>query len=483
MAPLSSFTGESGRAGLLLVPTWLACLLVFVASTAGAAAARSLDRPLTSALVYVLGVTAIGAMSGLRGGLVAALSASAIYNFFLSEPVLQFSAASVEDLVPLLAFNLCAIISGILAGQMNDRARLAERAQARLNVLLAVSDLLQKAMVVADIPRAMNHDVVARRLGRFTLQDGQGNPIGEAAPPATDGERRAYRLENGGATLGFALFESRPADKRDATVDMDALIALVAMAMERCLLLEQLSEAEAIRRSEELKTALLSSLSHDMRTPLSAISASASSLIALSEDLDAAVRAQLLRTIEEQCERLNRYTANLLDLGRLQHGVASEHLGDVDIVEIMGAVLGTIRGEGSHVIAKQLDCPSAVVRANAVMIEQVFTNLLDNAMRYSPPGSSIAVRMMTLEGVLRVEVIDQGCGIAREELASVFDRFYRSSRTAHQSGQGLGLSIARGFVEAFGGRINIQSPHAGGAGTLVVVELPLKGDGRESIHG
>ncbi len=478
-----------------------ASIALFLLSTGGATLAAHFDRPVTSALIYVLGVTIIGAISGIRGGLIAAIAAAFIHNFFLREPVLQISAASADEYIPFIVFNLSAVISGMLAGRLKDRAHLAERAQARLNVLLVVSDRLQKVVLLPDLVTAMNSADIRPWLGRFELYDDQGRNIGlppdgprwrhlatqpfEAQCIQSEADRAsAYRLGQPGRALGIAIFGEQENRSGSRSVDMEALAALLSMTVERCLLLERLSRTEAVRRSEELKTALLSSLSHDMRTPLSAISTSASSLLSLSGDLDPAVRLMLLQTIKEQCERLDRYTANLLDLGRLQTGIDAEQLIEVDIVEVLGTVLRSTRAlSASHAIAKQIDSPSAIVRANPVMVEQIFRNLLDNAVRYSPEGSTIAVKMVQGNALVRIEIIDQGCGVPKDELPHLFDRFYRSSRTQHQEGHGLGLSIARGFVEAFGGWISVDSPHAGGIGTQVIVEIPLSRQHVGMVHG
>lgn len=438
---------------------------------------------------------------GVRGGLVAALFASAIYNFFLSEPVLQFGAASADEYVPLIAFNLCAIISGGLAGRLNERARIAERAQGRLNVLLTASDQLQKAVVPRDVASAMNSPELRQWFARVELYDASGGYIAfDATPPkwaalatttlhaeAPRAERegvRAYRLQNAGGVMGAVVFGWSDSSVVNAAVDMDELVAMIGMTLERCLLLERLSETEAIRRSEELKTALLSSLSHDMRTPISAIATSASSLLSFSDDLDSVLRVKLLRTISEQCERLDRYTASLLNLGLLQSGIPEERLTEVDVVDIMGAVLRAVRSNApDRDIAKQFDCSAALVRADPVMIEQILMNILDNALRYSPTDTTIAVRVSKDMEQVRVEILDQGCGIPCEELPHVFDRFYRSTRTSAQEGSGLGLSIAQGFAAAFGGSVTLHSPHSGGQGTQAIILLPLFISERERAYG
>jgi len=472
-------------------------ILLFVLSTAVAALTEHFNRPTSTALIYMLGVTVIGATSGLRNGLIAAVAASFIYNFFLSEPVFAFSAMSAGQIARIIAFNCCAVISGLFAGRQNDRARKAEEAQARLNML---SDRLQKVMLLPDLVTTMNGAELRSWLGRFEFLDAEGHRVG--APPDVawtelaelqfDGpsfhsERHGatlYRLEQAGHDIGSVIFGDTEASFEGRFNDMEAVVALVAMTVERCLLLQQLSQTEAVRRSEELKTALLSSLSHDMRTPLSAIAASASSLRTLSDDLDPGVRLKLLQTIQEQCERLDRYTANLLDLGRLQAGIDPDKLEDVDIVEILGSVLRSARAQsGQRNIRKSFDSPAAIVRGNPVMAEQIFGNLLENAIRYSPDDSAIDLNLFVRADHVHVEIVDQGCGIPKNELPLLFDRFYRSSRTKHLEGQGLGLSIAKGFVKLFHGSIAIDSPHANGTGTQVIVRLPLSFQAGQTSHG
>lgn len=465
--------------------------LIFLLSIAGAVFAQMNGFPISAALIFVLGVTVIGAISGLRGGLIAAISASIIFNFFLSEPALQFGASSADDYVPLLAFNLCAIISGILAGQLNDRARRAEIAGRRLDTLFSVSERLQKAIHLPDIVDAVDRSKAGGQWNGFELYDVDGafiageepaprwQKLAKLAPPErqfASSEQRAsvYRLESKGETLGYAVFGWLADAPGGADMDMDALVAILTIAVERCLLLEKVSQTEALRRSEDFKTALLSSLSHDMRTPLSAISASVSSLLSLSDDLDPDVRRKLLLTIQEQGERLDRYTANLLDLGRLQGGIGDDQMTQVDVIDVMGTVLRSARATATaHVFSKHFDCADAMVRANAVMLEQIFSNILDNATRYSEDGSTIAIRIARNEWHVGVEIIDEGCGIPAADLPNVFNRFYRSDRTSHYEGQGLGLSIAKGFVDAFQGTIHVISPHAGGQGTQVLISLPL----------
>jgi two-component system sensor histidine kinase KdpD len=252
-------------------------------------------------------------------------------------------------------------------------------------------------------------------------------------------------------------------------------VNLLSITVERCLLLDRLSEAELVKRSEEFKTALLSSVSHDMRTPLSAISASASSLSRFGAELNGEMRSDLLNTIEEQCERLNRYTTNLLNLGRLQAGVDHRQFTECDALEVLGAAISRTRTLGSsHAITKQYDIAAAPVRADPVMLEQVFYNVLENAVRYSPEGSCITVSATTADHHLAVSITDSGEGILASDLTLVFERFFRSRTSLPHDGSGLGLSIAKGFAEAFGGSIEAARADERRGGTTIRIRLPLE---------
>lgn len=487
-APRQQVQGERRWSGMAPV---LFSFALFAAATIGAYLAQESGMRVSAALIYVMSVTLIGAATGLRIGLLTAITASIIFNFFLSEPILQFGAASAEEYVPLIAFNLTAVLSGALAGRLNDRAKAAEDAQGRINLLLNVSSRLQNAETLEDVADAIKGDGTFPWLEDAELFDQDGVYIGTSdhevrfgyiarvavamtTPRLEQDGHVAHALTTANGPVGVIVFDGDPELARRTPVDVTALVNLLSMAVERCILLSQRTEAAALRRSEEFKTAVLSSLSHDMRTPLAAISASASSLASFEDDLDRATRQRMLGTIQEQCERLNRYTANLLDLGKLEAGIGPEQRKPVDVIEILGAAIGNARSDSNdHIITKSMGCSSAIVLGNAVMVEQLLYNVIENALRYSPSGSEVLITGKLVDGTVQIGVMDQGCGIPADELPRIFERFYRSTRTLRQEGQGLGLSITKGFVEAFGGTIRVASPYMGGLGTHVIIELPL----------
>lgn len=468
-----------------------AALAVFILAALAAVVAQQTSRPVTAAIVFLLGVTLVGALEGLRGGLVAAVLASVIYNFFLSDPVFRFSLTSAEKYVPLIAFNLIAAMSGLLAGRLKDRALAAELSSRRMQALFDVSQRLQAAVRMRDIPEAISgftpsepeiyvtsgaaiepiqvssqHIILARQLiesGDSVLREGDYKALRLSVPAGTDA----------------VLVLARPERPREVSTDhdLDAFVNLLSIALERCLLLERLSEADLIRRSEEFKTALLSSVSHDMRTPLSAISASASSLSRFGGELDDDTRRDLLSMIEEQCDRLNRYTTNLLNLGRLQAGVDQTQFTQCDALEVLGSAISRTRSLGTtHEISKNYVVGSAPVRADPVMLEQIFYNVLENAVRYSADGSRIEVAAAVIDQNLAVTISDEGHGIPAADLELVFDRFYRSRSSHPQEGSGLGLSIARGFAQAFHGSIEAAPAPQPLGGTMIKISLPLETD-------
>jgi len=446
-----------------------------------------------SALVFVLGITVAGALSGLASALLAALAAFLIYNFYLTEPALTFRLATGGDLAPLIVFNLCALVSGVLAGQLKDHAQAARSSNLQLQSLLALSRQLQSAIrlpdVVATVERAV-YDILGARAALFRVEEGALRSL-TPAPTDTDWQAFAERIaaqaepRSEGALLGRLL---RPANAPDAVLVLeplrpgkitrafaDAVANLVTLALERAALSEQITERQAVARAEQLKTALLASVSHDFRTPLTAISASASSLIAYGEKFDPETSAGLLRGIVDECERLNRYTANLLEMSRLEAGGVAQPLQILGAAEMAAAALHRVRPRaGGRTMSLQAPAPDLLVAANAALFELVLINILDNAILYSDEDARVEISICAQQGACRIDIADSGQGIPEEALRRVFERFYRAGRSeAAGRGNGLGLAIAKGFVEALGGTIEATLPGLDGRGTRITIRLPL----------
>jgi two-component system sensor histidine kinase KdpD len=261
---------------------------------------------------------------------------------------------------------------------------------------------------------------------------------------------------------------------------LDALLDQIAVALERIELVEDLDEARILAESEKLRSALLTSLSHDLRTPLAAILGAATSLQSFGDGYDPTVRAELAGTIRSEAERLNRFVGNLLDMTRLEAGVLQPRFEPVDLMDVVGTALeNTSRLVTQHRVVIDIAPDLPLIQGDFVLLEQVVINLIDNAAKYAPTGTEIRIEAAVEHdpgpaGRDRVifAVADEGPGIPPEDLETVFAKFYRARAADRQpAGTGLGLAIGRGFVEAMGGTIRAGN-RPGRAGAVITVILP-----------
>jgi two-component system sensor histidine kinase KdpD len=445
-------------------------------------------RPVTAALLAMFGVTAIGALLGVRAGVIAGIIASLSYNLFLTDPLLRLTLPAADDLVPIIALNVSAIASGIIAGRLHDRAIAAESASRLVSELLTFSQALQKALGLDEIEQAARQ-FIAREEGTLQLfieHDGQlvspsTSESGEATalevwhsrlPELRLGDEVGVSLKSGDRRLGVVVVDAegtRPADH------LMTFLPLLALAVQRWILATKLTETEAIKRSEKFKTTLLSSVSHDLRTPLAAISASASSLRRFQTELDAETKAQLLEAIEEQCARLDRLTTNLLNIGRIEGGLDVKQMPVIDAVEVLGSALARVRQvHAGHQFEKDFQIKSGAVRADEPLLEQVFVNVLENAAVHTGAGTTVKVSSSPQPGCLLISVEDDGDGIPKADRTRIFERFFQGGSDSRvKSGSGLGLSIAKGFAERVGGSIRACSAEQPLRGAKIEIELPL----------
>ena len=255
---------------------------------------------------------------------------------------------------------------------------------------------------------------------------------------------------------------------------LETLVDQVAVAIERTNLATDIEEARLLTETERLRSALLSSVSHDLRTPLVSIIGSATGLASCDGALSSADRAQLVQTILEESERLNRFVQNLLDMTRLGYGALQPNREWVDLREIVGRALKQMaRPLASLKVEVQIPDDLPLLHVDPILIEQVLVNILDNAAKYSPAGGRIEIAAALDGEQVSVRVSDEGPGIPPEARDTVFDVFYRVRAGDKQAaGTGLGLSICRGLIEAHGGRIEAL-PGPGGRGTTIAFWLPV----------
>jgi two-component system sensor histidine kinase KdpD len=245
---------------------------------------------------------------------------------------------------------------------------------------------------------------------------------------------------------------------------LDSLSDQTALAIERLKLAEEMDQARVAAETEKLRTALLTSISHDLRTPLASILGSASSLKAYRASLGEKEQDELVGTIREEAERLNRFIANLLDMTRLESGALAPNLEAVDLSDVIGSVLRR-PPLGEHHVTLELEPGLPLLRLDPALFEQVLFNVLDNAVKYAPASTAVTIHARREGPVARIEVLDEGPGLPEEDRERVFDKFYRvRASDKKRAGTGLGLAIARGFMEAMGGTITAANRTANGNG-------------------
>jgi two-component system sensor histidine kinase KdpD len=416
-------------------------------------------------VVYLPGVLLVSAYWGLALGLLTSLLSAAAFNFFHIPPFGRFTITDSRNWVALAAFTLVAVVVSTIAEIARARTRDAERRRAEADLAAGLArELLAGMHTEAALGAA------ARRVAQALTIPSVAIELGQA-----DGSPRRLALAlRGGDSDQIATLLVPSSLPPDTVADLrahvvPALEALVAIALHRDAVQAEAVETASLRRSDEVKTALLRAVSHDLRTPVTAVVTAGHALGAGS--LTESERTELSAAVVEEGERLSALIDKLLDLSRLEAGNAEPREDWTSIEEVLLAARDAVRTDAAQV---RLDIDSELpsVRADPGQLEQVFVNLLENARRYSS-GLPVSVQGRRVGDRVVIRVVDQGPGIARADQGRIFEPFYRGRQAVVRrwTGSGLGLAIARGFVEANGGRIWVDS--LPGQGTSFYVELPV----------
>jgi len=436
---------------------------VGVLASAGAvaivSAAVEVLRPyvpvLSLGVLYVFAVLPVAVLWGAALAAAVSVASMLVFNWFFLPPEHTFHLRETSNWLALAVYLGTAVVVSTLAARVRRRRDDAERRRREAEVL---------AEVATDLLRGTTLDDVVERLTILAAAVvGVGDArleLGETAPGP--GERGLPLVAGRRVVATLVVDERDELDEAVAERFLPALAALLAVAVDRATLQAEAFEAEALRRSDALKTALLRSVSHDLRSPLTAILASAGGLANAELTLDDADREGLVETIRAEARRLDRVVGNLLDLSRLEAGAVDPHRELWPVDELVGQAVESI-AEGAERVVVELDPDAPPVRADAAQVERAIANLVENALRYSPAGSRVVVRTDHGTRELRIHVLDRGPGLSDTERAAVFEPFRRGTGAAGKGrGSGLGLAIARGFVEANGGRLWAQADQGGG---------------------
>ncbi len=455
------------------------------------------------AMIFLLSVLGSGLAFGFWPAATAAGLAALGYNFFFLGPQFSFRIGHPADVLTFAVFFAVALTSGWLTGRVRDQARATARRASAITALLAASRRLSAAARKEDAASALAEQLAAATGGKaivFLPADGDIAPLA-ASPdmePLSTADLAAARWswekgEPAGAgtgTLPNAAWTFRPLQgvkARSGVVALEpkalaaeederfalALLDQGAVALERAEFAAEAADADALRRSDRLRSALLNSVSHDLRTPLSTVLGAVTTLIDFGKAMQPKVRTDLLLSIREEAERLNRYVGDLLDMTRLEGGALNTRKDWTDVRDVLAAAIGRVerRLEGRR-LDRDFPAQLSMVMADPSLLEQALVNILENAIAYSPDGSLIETAAYEDRGNVVISIEDEGRGIPTAELERVFERFRRMEESTDRGkGAGLGLAISKGFVEAMGGRIAAASPIHDGKGTRILISL------------
>ena len=462
------------------------------------------NNPTIAALSFLLIVFAVAAGSTLRAAIATSLVATACLNYFFLPPTGTFTVADPQNWVALFTLLVASVLIGRLSSQVRSRA---QEAIARRDELARLFDLTRDILLTTEAPdpiaavaghigrrfRLSRVSIFRHRDGDWTEHHADGRRLeidepsldavlsGAQATLEFDARERAYAGTSQARTRDGALVWLVPLRLGTSTVGIlavqdesieagtrDAIAGIVAIAIERQQLLDERKEAELVRRSAELRSALLASLSHDLRTPLTAVTVASNNLDAAS--LSEPERRDQVDIIRTEVARLNRLFENIVDMARIDtHAITAEPqwVQPAEIIETARHHVG--RQLATHPVALDVD-EALAVRVDPRLTSSAVAHLLENAAQYSKDGTPIEVRVWLESGEIRIAVRDHGGGIAAADLGRLFDRFYRGVSGQHRFGTGMGLAIARGLLGAQGGRVWAENHPDGGA--LFTVAVP-----------
>ena len=413
---------------------------------------------LSLGVLYMFAVLPIAIFWGLAYALAVSVLSMLTYNVLFLPPLYTVTLADSRNWFALAVFLVTAVVVSELAAR--------SRRQARESALLAriATSLLEHGTVSAELERIGAEAAEALQVESVRIELGAARPAAGAAD--------AFPLAAADRRVGTIFLErARQGSARARRRLLPALGSLLGVAIDRERLAREAFEAEAFRRSDAMKTALLRAVSHDLRSPLMAILTSAGALAHGELSLDPEDRRELAETILGEAERLDRLVDNLLDLSRLQAGAAAPEPSVWAVEDVVLQALDGIEAAGDRVEVSLPEEESPYVQVDLHQAERVVANLVENALRYSPDTEPVRVQVRETGSEVLVRVVDRGPGVPPGEAERIFEPFQRGSLAGDVRGAGLGLAIARGFAEANGGRIWVES--WAGQGATFVLALPV----------
>jgi two-component system sensor histidine kinase KdpD len=509
-------TGEAGESRPLITPAfkrtskWPAYALATLGVVACTAVAWLMSPYFDVAnliMVYLLGVVFIATRYGRGPSFLASFLSVAAFDFFFVPPYLTFDVAAVTYLWTFAVMLIVALLISGFTVRTRQQAEISRQNERRTSLLYALSRDLATERGLDNLARvALKHvrEIFGGEAAAF-IQHANGNlelhrdpyttfdldpkdagvvqwvfehseraGVGTHTLPGANGLFLPLIGEKGpiGVLIVRPAQEGRLLDPNQMHL-LELLSHQMALAITRALLAAEAQQAHVLAESERMRNAILSAVSHDLRTPLATITGAASSLLEEKEPQDPAIRRELIQAISNEANRLARLVRNLLDMMRLDAGAVQLKKEWHPFDEIVGATLSRLEGRlGSHTVKTHFPRMLPLVHLDGVLMEQVLMNLLDNALKYAPPSTAIELSASVSDQTLLFEIADRGPGVPPGDEERIFDKFYRAG-PAREGGVGLGLTICRGIIEAHGGRIWAENRPEGGA--VFRFTLPLEG--------
>jgi len=462
-------------------------------------------------MVYLLGIVVVATRYGRGPSLVASVLSVAALDFLFVPPVFTFAVSDVRYVFTFLVMLLVGIVTSNLAARIRMQAEAARQREQRTAALYALSRELASTRGVDELLKiAVRHigevfrspvvvllpgdagvltawsgsqfavDANELGVGRWVYEHRQAAGLGTATLPGASALYLPLVAPRGPVgALGIRPADRHALDAPEQLHQLETFANQTALAIERAHLADEAQQAQVRIETERLRNSLLSSVSHDLRTPLATITGAASTILESGERLDARTRHELLESIREEADRLNRLVQNLLEMTRLESGALQLSKEWHPLEEVIGAALSRL---GKRLADRRVDTrvppDLPLVPIDDVLVEQVLVNLLDNAIKYTPSASPIRIMATATDEAVTVEVADRGPGLPRGEEDKVFEKFYRGLPTGGR-GAGLGLAICQGIVKAHGGHIWAQNLPEGGVAFLFT--LPLAGKPPASV--
>lgn len=487
---------------------WLIALAAVVLGTAVGEGLQAVGGNASVTMGYLTAVLVVAATAGLGPAIAAVIACVLAYNFFFLPPLYAFTITDPRNVVALFFFGVAALIASRLASRLREQT-LAARTRARtteelygfsrkIAAIASLDDLLWASVyqvasmlhlsVVVLLPRGEGLAVRAGYPPEDTLEDadlaaatlchGTSKPTGRGSDTLPGARRLFVPLATASGVLGVLGLDAPPGQPLLGPGEqrlLDALADQIAVAIERIGLAQEIVQAERRAETERLRAALLTSLSHDLRTPLAAILGAATGLETYGESLPPAERAGLLGTIREEAERLSRFVANLLDMTRLEAGAITARREPVELDEAVGSALRRAgRAIAGHDVVTRLPAGLPALDLDPVLFEHVLVNLLDNAAKYTPAGTTVTLAAYATGEHVELTIADEGPGIPADILPRVFEKFVRAEGAdRHRAGTGLGLAICHGFLTAMGASIRAAN-RADRSGAVFTLTLPMR---------